>query len=713
MRLFQFVRAVLLVLLVPTAWAKKPTIKSETIQADITESKLFTHLEALNNIAQDEGDGDRAFGLPGYDASVDYVWSHIANVPGTTAWKQEFSAWFGQVKSISLKVDGKDVHILPLTYSPSTPKDGITAEVVLGPEDEAGCDPVSYENLNVTGKIVLTQRFECPTGGKMASRVRPAAQNGAAAVIIYHDFTREPVSDTLGDYDPDDFVPSGYIRYASGISLKDRIESGETVVATFQHTQLYEKRTTENLLVETDEGDPENVIILGAHLDSVQGSPGINDNASGVSAILEVFKALTKYSFKNKVRFAWWGAMENGRLVPLASLSNTASHSVNTSPLAAGWTTLSQPSLQSADRPLASPATRRASSSVYSQESSPDDDLSAIKALLRGTQATPDKAKALLDFQESTPDAESDQDEEGFQDPWYQEAEIARQPGNDLSLDRPTRSSRRVVPHTPAVTNLETQDQGFEEQYQIVPRTHTEVNALDNEPSPENQALEELEVDNEMAQSMENEILGLDKYRGGDSEYLTVVTYSDDFIGAISLFKADLSDKRKVMQLGRVAMIPGVPRKICSILRDEIKPNRYVVGRSNRKLKCFDCGDLPRPQIVKVTNARYPWKGSGGGWRKALSVPELFDEYSSGQGLIATIPQMIGLLHLQHITLTRLQSSPAHAFETPISISGKMLFRGVFLNEIPKGLAHIGRNTRIAILYPRDNAWVREQFFWA
>ncbi|KAJ3533045.1 hypothetical protein NM208_g8160 [Fusarium decemcellulare] len=592
--------------------------------------------------------------------------------------------------------------------------------------------------------------------------------------------------------------------------------------------------------------------------------------------------------------------------------------------------------------PDAEDISSRASSSVYSQESSPDDDLSAIKALLRGTQTTPGKARALLDFQESTSDAESDQDEEGsssFQDPWYQEAELPGHAGNGLSLGRPVRSSRRLMPYAPVVTNLETQDQGLEEQYQIVPRRHTEVNALDDEPSPVTQAVEELEMavsmskggkgkgraravilfpfrligamglytkntikhigtvlleipeavrqgmkpgetsesrevveaeaptmvhslsaaprrppsaaeqqvnrfelflkkaffeettaivttlaepnwdyrqsrpqyepffpgwfetmdeyilrpqglfvaetkkalddflehvelgvdlqvmgtggglsstglpsllkrsftpyqwlgmwrssegrhiqiarvafnspknlsglDNEMAQSMENEILGLDKYRGGDSEYLTVVTYSDDFIGAISLFRADLSDKRKVMQLGRVAMIPGVPRKICSILRDEIKPNRYVVGRSNRKLKCFDCGDLPRPQIVKVTNKRYPWKGSGGGWRKALSVPELFDEYSSGQGLIATIPQMIGLLHLQHITLTRLQSSPAHVFETPISISGKNLFRGVFLNEIPKGLAHIGGNTRIAILYPRDSAWVREQFFWA
>ncbi|KAM5346968.1 hypothetical protein ACJ41O_009973 [Fusarium nematophilum] len=313
MKLLQLGPGAFLVAIMPLAMAKKPTIKSEDIQADITEAKLFSHLEALNDIALDQGNGDRAFGLPGYDASVDYIWSHISNVKGTRAWKQEFSAWFGQVESISLKVDGEDIRIYGLTYAPSTPEEGITAEVVLGPEDEAGCDVSGYNGLDVEGKIVLIKRFECPTGGKMASRVKPAAKKGAAAVIIYHDFVREPTADTLGDYDPDGFVPAGYIRYYDGVDIKERIESGETVVATFQHTQLYEQRTTQNLFVET-EGDPDNVIMLGAHLDSVQASPGMNDNGSGVSAILEVFKALTKYSFRNKIRFAWWGASENGRL---------------------------------------------------------------------------------------------------------------------------------------------------------------------------------------------------------------------------------------------------------------------------------------------------------------------------------------------------------------------------------------------------------------
>lgn len=67
-------------------------------------------------------------------------------------------------------------------------------------------------------------------------------------------------------------------------------------------------------------------------MDSVQAGPGINDDGklcsacnhsnqladnhtgSGTSLLLELFLAMTQYRTKNKVRFAWWGAEENGLL---------------------------------------------------------------------------------------------------------------------------------------------------------------------------------------------------------------------------------------------------------------------------------------------------------------------------------------------------------------------------------------------------------------
>ena len=50
----------------------------------------------------------------------------------------------------------------------------------------------------------------------------------------------------------------------------------------------------------------------GAHLDSVNAGPGIQDNGSGSAAILETALQMAKVKPRNKVRFAWWGAEEAG-----------------------------------------------------------------------------------------------------------------------------------------------------------------------------------------------------------------------------------------------------------------------------------------------------------------------------------------------------------------------------------------------------------------
>ncbi|KAI8304511.1 putative leucine aminopeptidase 2 [Colletotrichum sp. SAR11_240] len=291
----------------------RPKVDSEQLQADLTTENLMANLEALNEIAFANG-GNRAFGLPGYAASVDYVWDRISSIPATRAWKQDFPATFGQVVSIDFSIDDESIYVFGLTYSPSTSEEGITAELVLGPDGAAGCDAANYDGLDVAGKIVLVQRFRCPTGGTLAGRVRPAAAAGAAAVIVYHDIETNATAGSLSAPDPEGFVPAGFINLADGLRIKERLDNGESVTARFQQTQIVEERITQNVFVETEEGDPHNVVMLGAHLDSVQAGPGINDDGSGTSLLLELFLALTKYRTKNKVRFAWWGAEENGLL---------------------------------------------------------------------------------------------------------------------------------------------------------------------------------------------------------------------------------------------------------------------------------------------------------------------------------------------------------------------------------------------------------------
>ena len=49
---------------------------------------------------------------------------------------------------------------------------------------------------------------------------------------------------------------------------------------------------TRNVVAQTKAGDTKNVVLAGAHLDSTPRSPGINDNGSGVAALLEAASAL-------------------------------------------------------------------------------------------------------------------------------------------------------------------------------------------------------------------------------------------------------------------------------------------------------------------------------------------------------------------------------------------------------------------------------------
>jgi aminopeptidase S len=69
-----------------------------------------------------------------------------------------------------------------------------------------------------------------------------------------------------------------------------------------------------NVIADWPGGDPNSVYMFGAHLDSVAAGPGINDNASGSSMLLELALTLaaTNPSLTGHVRFAWWTDEEQG-----------------------------------------------------------------------------------------------------------------------------------------------------------------------------------------------------------------------------------------------------------------------------------------------------------------------------------------------------------------------------------------------------------------
>lgn len=69
-----------------------------------------------------------------------------------------------------------------------------------------------------------------------------------------------------------------------------------------------------NLIADWPGGDPNHVLLTGAHLDSVPAGPGINDNGSGSAAVLATALKVADSRLKptRHLRFAWWGAEEAG-----------------------------------------------------------------------------------------------------------------------------------------------------------------------------------------------------------------------------------------------------------------------------------------------------------------------------------------------------------------------------------------------------------------
>src|SRR5579872_648979 len=68
-----------------------------------------------------------------------------------------------------------------------------------------------------------------------------------------------------------------------------------------------------NLIAESPFGDPNHVVVVDAHLDSIFGA-GMLDNASGSTTILEIALNMAKTRTHNQLRYIWFGGEELGLL---------------------------------------------------------------------------------------------------------------------------------------------------------------------------------------------------------------------------------------------------------------------------------------------------------------------------------------------------------------------------------------------------------------
>ncbi|MFJ9807294.1 M28 family metallopeptidase [Streptomyces sp. NPDC101158] len=280
---------------------------------ETTAQDAFKHLQKFQAIADSAG-GHRAAGSLGHDASAAYVYTQLKKA-GYAVTYQKFDFQYTQTlaeKAAVLSPTARDLPIRAMTYTKSTPVGGIKAALAAAPVDadgSNGCEPGDFAAGAFTGRIALVKRGGCTFAVKQEN----AAAAGAVGAIIYNN-TDGALSGTLGDAAAAK-VPTGGVTKEEGEKLAAELAAGP-VNLSFEIRQLQEKRSTNNVIAETPGGNAANTVMLGSHLDSVTAGPGINDNGSGSAGLLQTALELAKSKDKvrNKIRFAWWSAEENGLL---------------------------------------------------------------------------------------------------------------------------------------------------------------------------------------------------------------------------------------------------------------------------------------------------------------------------------------------------------------------------------------------------------------
>ena len=206
------------------------------------------------------------------------------------------SATYSGQGDVTANVTAVDV-ILPAAADPNT--------------STSGCDADDFAGFPA-GDIALVQRGACTFGQKVLN----AQAAGAVGVIIFNEGQEgrtEAFGATLGE--PGFTVPVVTASFAIGEVFAPGGAQARVSVDT-----LVENRISANVIAESRVGRSDRTLVVGAHLDSVDEGPGIQDNGSGSAGILEIALQLAalatadEMKVYNRLRFAWWGAEELGLL---------------------------------------------------------------------------------------------------------------------------------------------------------------------------------------------------------------------------------------------------------------------------------------------------------------------------------------------------------------------------------------------------------------
>lgn len=285
------------------------------------EKKLLTDaadsVELTRNLATlCDGIGPRFAGTAGYRRAADFVLERFRDYRLENAHLEPFSfiAWRrGAPASLALiKPELRDIECYALPYSAATGENGVTAGIV--DVGDGGAASVEANHRRIRGRFVLTDG----AAGHRTVLYERCAALGARGFILSNPKPGMMLHTGTVANGKGGVIPAVSVAYESARLLQRlAADAGDALRLRLMVNATLEADTTLNVLGELrGSAHPDELVIIGGHLDSHEIGPGAYDNGAGVLMVMEVARLLARQrrQLKRTVRFIAFAAEEIGLL---------------------------------------------------------------------------------------------------------------------------------------------------------------------------------------------------------------------------------------------------------------------------------------------------------------------------------------------------------------------------------------------------------------
>ncbi|MGD6796070.1 M28 family peptidase [Metabacillus indicus] len=247
----------------------------------------------------------REAGTPGELTGAQYIKSQFEKY-GYETELQPFPFYETKAENVSgsLTVNRQSYTYTPHVFSGSYSSE-VTGQILYVGKALAGSVPDE-----VKGKIALIERGDIP----FFEKIQNVLNKGAIGVIMFNSIEG---TNQFGQASYGQNIPAVAITKGEGLALVEKLKT-ETLTSTIKVSGSgYVEKTSYNVIAKLKphkNKDNGQVVMVGAHHDSVRGGPGANDDASGVSAVLELARVMANMPTDTELRFVTFGAEEKGLL---------------------------------------------------------------------------------------------------------------------------------------------------------------------------------------------------------------------------------------------------------------------------------------------------------------------------------------------------------------------------------------------------------------